>query len=97
MRTFAFLLSVLVLCSCSKEDMLNKFSSPEDQASAKNYVNYLRAREFDVIEKDIDRSLKSDSLRATLEQMADQIPQEEPTSVKLVGAHTFKLSDSPAR
>ena len=94
MRQLVLLFGLLVLCSCSKEDLLSKFSSPEDQATAKAYLNHLRAREFDVIERDIDPSLKNASLHSVLEQIADQIPTGEPTSVKLVGAHLFKTPEA---
>lgn len=91
------LLSVLVftaLLGCSQEDLLQRFSTPEDQATAKSYIDRLRAGKFDEIEKALDPSIRTPSIRDTLANMAAAIPNGEPTSVKLVGAQTFQSSDA---
>ena len=81
------LLALLALVGCSQDDLIRKFSSPEDESTAKSYIDHLRARNFEAIEKAAGPSMRNESLRATLTRMADLIPNQEPTSIKLVGAH----------
>jgi hypothetical protein len=92
MRCFALLLSLVLVVSCSREQLLQKFSSAEDQATARGYIDQLRAHHFDEIERAADQSIKSPTLRATLEQMSALIPAGEPASVKVVGAQAFRAS-----
>ena len=91
MRHLACLVALFFLSACSQEDLLQKFFTPEDQATAKIYIDRLRTHDFDEIERAADQSIKGPNLRSTLVQMADQIPAQYPTSVKLVGAQTFHL------
>lgn len=90
MRLLLIFTLLLLLVSCDRESMLKKFSSPEDQAAARAYIEQLRAREFGEIEKAMDATVKTPTLHATLEQMAGLIPPGEPSSVKVVGAQTMK-------
>jgi hypothetical protein len=85
-RTLACLAALLMLAGCSQEELLQKFSTPEDQAVAKGYIDHLRARNFQEIEKAIDPSIRTPDLRDTLTKMAGLIPAGEPNSIKLVGA-----------
>ena len=89
MRQIACLVALLFLSACSQETLLQKFSNPEDQATAKAYIDRLRTHDFGEIEKALDPSIKSLALDGTLARMADLIPTREPTSVKVVGAQTF--------
>ena len=89
MRALLSALAFIPLLGCSQEDLLQKFSSPEDQATAKNYVDLLRARNFDEIESALDPSIRSENIRETMTRMADLMPTEAPSSIKLVGAQTF--------
>jgi hypothetical protein len=84
---------LLLLSGCSQDELLQKFASAEDQATAKRYIDYLRAEQFSEIEAVADRTIKGDGLRNTLQQMADLIPDEEPSSTKLVGAQTMHGPD----
>jgi hypothetical protein len=70
------------------------FSSSEDQATARHYIERLRAHDFDEIEKAMDPSIEGPTLRATLEQMYGSIPAADPVSVQLVGAQTIRSSGS---
>lgn len=81
---------LLCLIGCSKEDLLQRFSTPEDQATAKSYIDRLRTHDIDGIENLIDPSVKEPALHAELEKMANLIPPGEPTSVKLVGAQSTR-------
>jgi len=94
MRKLIFVLGLFVLVACSQDELLQKFSSPEDQATAKSYIDQLRARKYDEIEKALDPSIRTASMRETLTKMAELIPNQEPTSIKLVGAHRFHMSDT---
>jgi len=76
---------LLLLAGCSQSDVLQKFAAPEDQALARNYIDLLRQRRFEGIEKAADPSIGGASLHDTLVKMAALIPPGEPTSVTLVG------------
>ena len=89
MRCLATLLCLFLLTSCSREQLIQKISSPEDQAIARAYIEQLRAHQFDEIEKAADSSIKSSTIHATLVRMSQMIPAGEPTSVKVVGARSF--------
>jgi hypothetical protein len=86
MRLFATLMFMLFLSACSREDMLQRFSSPSEQAEARAWIDKLRARDYAAIEHAMDDGLKDDKLHSALEAMAALIPAQEPSSVKLVGA-----------
>src|SRR5882762_9542225 len=92
MRCFALLLSLVLVVGCDREQLLQKFSSPQDQATARTYIDLLRAHDFDGIEKASDQSIKSPTLRATLQQMSALIPAGAPMSAKVVGAQRFQGS-----
>lgn len=87
MRSVIVLLSMLVLLGCSQQQMLEKFSTPTDQAQAKGYISDLQAGKLDVIESKLDQSIKTPGFHDTLIRMARLLPLGPPTSVKLVGAH----------
>jgi len=87
------LVVLLTLSGCNQEELLNKFASKEDQATAKAYIDRLRSRDFDAIEKDTNPSIKSPDLRTKLETMSALLPEGQPTSVTLVGAHRFSNPD----
>lgn len=94
MRTFLAVIVLVVLTACSQEELLQKFSSPADQATAKSYIDHLRARSFDQIEKAMDSSIRTADIRDRLETMADLIPNQDPSSVKVVGAQSFSAHDA---
>ena len=87
---YAACVLVLMLAGCTQEQMLQKFASPDDQATARGYIDELRAHKFDALESAADPSIQGPTLQSTLAQMADLIPQGNPTSVKLVGAQSYR-------
>lgn len=89
-RFMAVGLTLLSGVGCSQAALLQKFASAEDQATAKKYVDDLRTGRYAEIEAVADPSIKGPTMRGTLEQMAGLIPDEEPSSIKLVGAETTK-------
>lgn len=90
-------LATLLAAACSKQDLIQKFASAQDQTVAKQYMDELRKGAFNDIEAQVDPSLKSPTLPATLQQMAALIPREAPESVKLVGAQTVHASGRTTR
>lgn len=85
---------LLGLMGCNQADLLQKFASPADQALAKSYIDLLRQRRIDEIEKAADPIIAGETLHGTLIKMADLIPLGEPTSVSLVGAHRMNTAES---
>lgn len=92
-RYFLLFLLLSLLAACNQADVLQKFASTEEQALARSYVDHLRARDFDYIERAADPSIRSPVLRETLTKMAGFFPSQDPVSVKLVGAHLFHGPD----
>lgn len=88
-RITSALLVGLGLLGCTKSDLMQKFASADDQASARSYIELLRHHQFDRIQAAMDASLAGPSLEQTLGQMAGLFPPGEPTSVTLVGAQSF--------
>jgi hypothetical protein len=94
MRKIARLIAPLLVIACTKEELLQKFSTPEAQQTARAYIDQLRAHDFDPIEQALDPSLHSADLHQTLERMAALIPNEKERSVKLVGAQIYQTPDA---
>ncbi|HEY2345366.1 MAG TPA: hypothetical protein VGH80_05705 [Xanthomonadaceae bacterium] len=88
MRQMLFLLALLFLCACSQQDIIAKFTTKQEQATAQAYIERLRARDFDPIEKALDPSIRDPDSGATLARMAGMIPAGQPTSMELIGAHS---------
>jgi hypothetical protein len=72
---------------------MQKLASPNEQATARAYIDQLRSRDFAGIEKAADTTIAGPALDATLGKMVDLIPGGAPTSVKLVGAQRSSMSD----
>jgi len=60
--------------------------SPEDEQAARHYVDLLRQHDFAAIQKETDPALANTDLGATLAMMAEQFPDEEPKSVRILRA-----------
>jgi len=85
-RLFLLLsLALVCLAGCDKAALIAKFASESEQAAAKSTIDQLRARDFDAIEKSLDKSLIDQNTRKNLEKMSAMIPVGEPRSVKVVG------------
>src|ERR1700735_3443840 len=82
-------LSLSLMAACSQEAMLQKFASPEEQETARHYIDQLRSGEFSDIEKVIDPTIADELRGGTLAKMSALIPEGPPTSVQLVGANRF--------
>jgi hypothetical protein len=91
---YLFCISALVMLSgCDQDSLIKKFTPPEDEAIATNYIAMLRQNQFEPILKDLDPSLKSVLTQDTLVKMAAAIPTQDPISVKVIGAQQVRNSD----
>lgn len=86
---FSILAGATALVACDQQAMLEKFTSPAEQVTAKTFIDQLRQHKFDAIEKAADVSIAGPSLDATLDKMAALMPTSAPVSVTLVGARRF--------
>ncbi|MCA3714266.1 hypothetical protein [Phenylobacterium sp.] len=89
MRALILAFSAFLLFGCNQQQMLEKISTPSDQALAKSYIADLQAGRLDVIESKLDPSLRNPEVRRILVAAAEILPEGPPTSVKLVGAQRF--------
>jgi len=87
------LVALLITAGCTQEDLLEKIASPEDRKNATECLDQLRAGDIAAIEARIDPSLKAPDLHATLQKIADILPDGKPDSVTLVGANVNTNSD----
>jgi hypothetical protein len=93
-QCLGWILTWSLLAACSKEDMLQKFASPAEQAIARKYIDELRHQDFAGIEKAIDPSIADGLGGGTLAKMAALFPEGTPTSVQLVGANRFSSASA---
>jgi hypothetical protein len=91
-RLCLLLIFALGSAGCSKQALLEKIASPEQQAAAKGYIDLLRQHQYESIEKAMDPSLAGPTLHESLVAMAAAIPDGDPTTVTLVGAQTFSTT-----
>lgn len=76
---------IFVLSGCSTAAMMERLCTPAERATAISYLDLLRKKNYDPIEKAFDRKLASPALHDDLVQMNAAFPAGEPTAVKLVG------------
>lgn len=81
-------------CNQNNEALLKKYTPPEDEASATNYISLLRQGEFERIQHDTDPAITNAGTHDVLAGMAALIPPQEPVSIKVVGAQQFKSDDA---
>jgi hypothetical protein len=82
---------LLALSGCGDPtSLIRKFTPPEDEAIATNYIAKLRQNQFEPIQKDLDPSLKNVITQDTLVKMAAAIPAQDPISVKVIGAQQVR-------
>jgi hypothetical protein len=86
--------AAIVSAACSQGAMLQKFTSAEEQATARAYIDQLRHHDFSEIEKAAAGSISGPSLEPALNQMAALIPADPPISVQLVGAQRFSSTSA---
>jgi hypothetical protein len=89
------LLSLLALVAgCTRPDLASRLVPAADQVLAMYYVDLLRERKFDDIDRAAIPRVKGPRLYAALLKMADTLPEKEaPSSRKLVGAQVHTDQD----
>lgn len=97
MRVMILVLSALLLFGCNQKQMLEKISTPSDQALVKGYIADLQAGRLDLVESKLDPSLNTPGVRDSLVRAAELLPKGSPTSVKLVGAQKFISSSGTVK
>ncbi len=83
------LLLLIILSGCTPADpasQIRRFTPPDDEARATNYIALLRQNKFERIQNDLDPSIKHALTQDLLVKMAKAIPPQEPVSVKIIGA-----------
>lgn len=90
---FLLAMTLLTLGACNKDEILQKFASPQEQMLAKQYIRHLQLRQFEDIEKVVHPALRDPNLHKSLVQMADLIPVGEPSVVTLIGAQRHIAGD----
>jgi hypothetical protein len=68
---FILPIGVLILicfsgCNQNSDTLIKKFTPPEDEAKATNYISKLRQGRFEQIENDMDESIKTADVHDTL-------------------------------
>ena len=81
----ALVVLACTLAACKPSD----FITPQDESTAKGWIDHLRARHFDVLDKAMEPSLAPDTRAELMSQMADGFPAGEPITVKLVHLQTY--------
>lgn len=82
-----FAISLLITATgCSQSGLIERIA-PQEVSSAKVDFDLLRHHQFEQVESILDPSIKDANIRQTLTNMAVYIPDEEPISVKTVGAY----------
>lgn len=91
MRFFSLISIVvmMILVGCDQATIMKKMTPPEAESAAKSYIDLLQQNKFEEIEKDLDPSIKTPEIRTTLIKMAQMVPSEKPTSIKVVGSHVL--------
>lgn len=91
--TLVVILIVGVIAGCDRSSVSKAMAPSGDEQNAKSYIDLLRAHKFEQIELAIDPGIRTPDLHDELVAMAGLIPAQDPTSVKVVGADTFKSPD----
>lgn len=88
------LVLVLLLVGCDRQALFERFIPQSDVEFSKQYVEQLRAGDFEAVEAIIDPALRTRQLRAQLEQMAAAFPEENPAEIIPIGVRTVASADT---
>ena len=93
LQLFPCLFVVLALVTgCDQQAMLERFTPQEEAASARGLLSQLAAEDYDSVESQLDPSLRTPSIRSTLEEIAALFPSEDPSGISTVGSNTSTFS-----
>lgn len=89
--TVGFILSLLVLASCTYEDMMDKFIPKEEAKMAEDYLTKLREKDFEYIKSKLSDELKPRVTDELLVQLAEYFRGGELISTEIIGSrvHVF--------
>jgi hypothetical protein len=94
MRAVKLVISLLcliaVLVGCDQQAMFERFLPKAEEAMAKQVLAQLAAKDYAALEKQLDASIRTPTIRSDLERLAALLPRETPKSERTVGwqAHT---------
>jgi hypothetical protein len=81
------------LVGCNRDSLIKKFTPPEDESNARNYVDLLRQGKFDQVEPYLDPSIADANVGDTLAKIAAFFPAENPESIKVVGVNVSQAQE----
>lgn len=79
----------LLLAGCDDSVFMKRLVPPEEEATARNYVEMLRRGEVDEIRRQLDPGVVQPDDREKLVQLSAMIPPEGPQSSKVVGLRLY--------
>lgn len=82
-----YIVLLAALAGCDEERLVKFITPPEDEATAKKYIELLRQDRFDELRKVSDPEINAKLDHDTFEQLRAAIPEGDPVSVKVVGCY----------
>jgi hypothetical protein len=86
----------LLLVGCDQAALMKKWTPPEAESLARNYVDLLRQGKIDQTQRDLDPSVTDSDVGGTFAKMVAMFPGEAPESIRVVGAHVLHRPESTA-
>lgn len=83
---------LVLLAGCDQKAMLDKFTPKEESAIAQRVLSDVIAKNFSVVDSQLDPSLRTQATRDALEKMAEAFPTTQAAAVNIVGAETRTLN-----
>jgi hypothetical protein len=87
------LILALYVSGCKRGNLIQKFVSPQDESTARHYVDLLRQGRYQEIEAQAEPNIQGPEMLGQLAAMAKLFPSGEPISVKVVGTNSFQGPD----
>jgi hypothetical protein len=94
LRLLGVIAVALLATACDSQSLIDRYAPKEDVAFAKDTFQKLQNKEFAAVEANMNAGLKTPFLAATLWQISELLPKEEPQDIIVIGAHTLSSSDS---
>lgn len=82
------------LTACDQQAMIDKIAPQQEVALVKQLFAQLAARDYESVEKQLDPSLQTPTLRGALEDVAGQFPAGPPLSIRIIGSRTQFTTDT---
>jgi hypothetical protein len=81
---------LIATAGCNRSAQVEAMAAPADVALAQGYIDLLRERRFEQIEKDLSPELRSVDIRSKLARMAEAVPAQPPLSRSVVGYQVMR-------